>query len=272
MAALKRYAIKIEYDGTNYAGWQRQSNALTVQESVESALLKLSSERLSVLGASRTDAGVHALGQVAHFDSALTVPADKLFLALNTILPPDIRVVASVEAPECFHSRFDASSKSYLYRVKTGKYAPAIFRNICEFVPGRLDLAAMQEAAEVFVGTHDFRCAMAVGSNAKTTVRTIHSFQVSEKNGFIEMEVSGNAFLYNMVRILAGTLIRAGQHRLSVCSMRRALEIGDRDLLGYTAPARGLTLLEVRYEPDVFSNPQSKRLDKLLVVGEAPPI
>jgi tRNA pseudouridine38-40 synthase len=252
MVSLKRYAIKIEYDGTNYSGWQRQNNGLTVQESVENAIFKLSGERTPLWGASRTDAGVHALGQVAHFDSATTVPANKLFLALNTILPPDIRVTASVQAPEGFHSRFDASGKSYLYRVKTGRHAPAVMRHVCEFVPGSLDLAAMQEAADIFVGTHDFRCAMAVGGSAKTTIRTIHSFDVREKNGLIEMEVSGNAFLYNMVRILAGTLIRAGQHRLSAVSMRKALETGERELLGYTAPAKGLTLLEVRYEPDIF--------------------
>ncbi|MGI5899527.1 MAG: tRNA pseudouridine(38-40) synthase TruA [Christensenellales bacterium] len=250
---IKRYAIKIEYDGTGYAGWQRQNNGITVQESVENALLKLSGDRISVLGASRTDAGVHALGQVAHFDSRLTVPASKLFLALNTLLPPDIRVTASTEAPQRFHSRFDAFGKSYLYRVKTGRHAPAISRNICEFVPGNLDIAAMQKAANIFIGTHDFKCAMATGSSAKTTVRTIYSFEVREKDGFIEMEVSGNAFLYNMVRILAGTLIRAGQNRLSVCAMQKALETGDRELMGYTAPAKGLTLLEVRYEPDIFA-------------------
>ena len=252
MADIKRFAIKIEYDGTNYAGWQRQKNAPAVQEAVEDALFRLTKERTTLFGASRTDAGVHALGQVAHFDSATSIPAHKIFLALNTVLPEDIRICASTKVTETFHARFGAQGKRYIYRVCNAVHAPAILRNTCAFVPGELDLGAIKAAAELFVGTHDFICAMSAGGSAKTTIRTIYSLDVTKNGDFIEFEFHGNGFLYNMVRIISGTLICAGQHRLGTSAISAALESGNRELLGFTAPAKGLTLAKVFYEDELF--------------------
>lgn len=247
-----RYAIKVEYDGTNYGGWQRQRNALTVQEVLEAALKGMAGNPVAVTGASRTDAGVHARGQVAHFDAELSVPPHKLFLAMNTRLPPDIRVCASCEAPEGFHARFDAEGKRYLYAISNSTYASAIMRNYCAFVPGDLDVEKMREAARLFVGTHDFRCAMAAGSSATTTVRTVYAIGVQREGDKIDLDVRGNGFLYNMVRIFAGTLIRAGQGKLTIGEIQSAMDCGDRTLLGFTAPAKGLTLMEVYYKNRLF--------------------
>ena len=252
MADIKRFAIKIEYDGTSYAGWQRQKNAPTVQEAIEDALFRLTKERITLFGASRTDAGVHALGQVAHFDSATSIPAHKLFLALNTVLPEDIRICASAEVADSFHARFGAQGKKYIYRICNAVHAPAILRNTCAFVPGEIDIDAMKAAAELFVGTHDFGCAMSAGGSAKTTVRTIYSLGVIKNGSFIELHFHGNGFLYNMVRIISGTLICAGQRRLGASAISAALFNGNRELLGFTAPAKGLTLAEVFYEAEIF--------------------
>lgn len=237
----------MEYDGAAYAGWQRQSNGLAVQEVLEGALARLLGAPTPVTGASRTDAGVHALGQVAHFDTEASIPPAKYALALNTMLPADVRVAASCEAAPDFHARFSTTGKRYTYLICNGTHAPALMRNFAAFVPVRLDADAMASAAALFTGTHDFRCAMAAGNQSKTTVRTIYSFTAARTGDWIELDVSGNGFLYNMVRIMAGTLIRVGLGKLDKAQIARAMELGDRTLLGYTAPPQGLVLREVFY-------------------------
>ena len=247
---MRRIHLIVEYDGTAYAGWQRQANAMTVQEKLERAILKLTGEELCVSGASRTDAGVHALGQSAHFDTESRIPADKFSFALNTLLPPDIRVTRSEEVPLEFHARFSTRGKRYRYLFHAAPHAGALTRNTHAHVIYPLDVEKMQAEAQDLVGTHDFAAFAASGSVVKDTVRTIYRAEVTREGSEIRLVVEGSGFLYNMVRIIAGTLIGVGSGKLEPGAFKRAIASGDRLDLGITAPAHGLTLMEVFYDPD----------------------
>ena len=247
---MRRIHLIVEYDGTAYAGWQRQANAMTVQEKLERAILKLTGEELCVSGASRTDAGVHALGQSAHFDTESRIPADKFSFALNTMLPPDIRVTRSEEVSPEFHARFSTRGKRYRYLFHAAPHAGALTRNTHAHVIYPLDVERMQAEAQDLVGTHDFAAFAASGSVVKDTVRTIYRAEVTSSGSEIRLIVEGSGFLYNMVRIIAGTLIGVGSGKLEPGAFRRAIASGDRLDLGITAPAHGLTLMEVFYDPD----------------------
>ena len=245
---MRKIHLIVEYDGTNYAGWQRQSNAMTVQEKLENAVKKLTGETLCVHGASRTDAGVHALGQSAHFETESRIPADKFSFALNTMLPPDIRVVLSEEADEDFHSRFSTKGKRYRYLFYDAPHAGALNRNTHAHIIYPLDVEKMNAEAQSLVGTHDFGAFAASGSVVKDTVRTIYRAEVKRSGREVCLTVEGNGFLYNMVRIIAGTLIYIGTGKLEPGAFKRAIESGDRLDLGMTAPAHGLTLMKVFYD------------------------
>ena len=247
---MRRIHLIVEYDGTAYAGWQRQANAMTVQEKLERAIRKLTGEELCVSGASRTDAGVHALGQSAHFDTESRIPADKFSFALNTLLPPDIRVTRSEEVPLEFHARFSTRGKRYRYLFHAAPHAGALTRNTHAHVIYPLDAERMQAEAQDLVGTHDFAAFAASGSVVKDTVRTIYRAEVTREGSEIRLVVEGSGFLYNMVRIIAGTLIGVGSGKLEPGAFKRAIASGDRLDLGITAPAHGLTLMEVFYDPD----------------------
>ena len=247
---MRRIHLIVEYDGTAYAGWQRQANAMTVQEKLERAILKLTGEELCVSGASRTDAGVHALGQSAHFDTESRIPADKFSFALNTMLPPDIRVTRSDEVSPDFHARFSTRGKRYRYLFHAAPHAGALTRNTHAHVIYPLDVERMQAEAQDLVGTHDFAAFAASGSVVKDTVRTIYRAEVTSSGSEIRLIVEGSGFLYNMVRIIAGTLIGVGSGKLEPGAFRRAIASGNRLDLGITAPAHGLTLMEVFYDPD----------------------
>lgn len=244
---MRRIHLTVEYDGTDYAGWQRQSNAMTVQEQLERAVKRLTGETVCVSGASRTDAGVHALGQSAHFDTESRIPADKFSFALNTLLPPDIRVVRSEEVSAEFHSRFSGHGKRYRYLIHAAPHAGALDRRTHAHVIYPLDVEKMRREALDLVGTHDFAAFAASGSVVKDTVRTIYRVEVSQRGSEICLIVEGSGFLYNMVRIIAGTLIGVGSGKLAPGAFRRAIESGSRLDLGVTAPAHGLTLMEVFY-------------------------
>jgi len=246
----RRIRLTVEYDGTAYAGWQRQINAVSVQQKLEEAAGKLTGEDIRVTGASRTDAGVHALGQVAHFDTASRIPGDKFCFALNTMLPPDIRVSASCETRSDFHARFDAKGKLYRYLIHNHPHAPALGRNTHAHAIYPLDEELMHEEAQLSVGTHDFQAFAASGSIVKDTVRTIHEARVLRDGNEVELLVRGDGFLYNMVRILAGTLIAVGGGQLAPGAIARAIESKNRLDLGATAPACGLTLMKVYYDDD----------------------
>ena len=243
----RRILLTVSYDGTAYAGWQRQLNAMTVQQRLEEALRKLTGETVSFMGASRTDAGVHALGQRAHFDTDCHIPADRFPNAMNTCLPPDIRVLEGREVNGCFHARFDAKGKQYVYRIHNSRQASALYRNLTAFVPVPLDGEAMRRALPDILGTHDFAAFQTSGGSAKTTVRTRHTATLAQEGCEFTLTLRGNAFLYNMVRIIAGTLVEIGKGKLPETVFRTALETGDRLVLGPTAPACGLELTRVFY-------------------------
>ena len=246
----RRFRLTIEYDGTAYCGWQRQQNGPSVQETLEQALCTLTQERVSVTGSSRTDAGVHALGLCAHFDSATRIPAQKLAFALNTMLPPDIRVRESSLAPEGFHARYSACGKLYRYAFYNARHDCAIGRQYAAHIPLPMDERLMDEEAQALLGTHDFAAFAASGSVAKSTVRTIAGARVTREGERVTLCVMGDGFLYNMVRIIAGTLAEIGTGKRAPGAIARAIETGDRLALGQTAPARGLTLVRVFYEGD----------------------
>ena len=246
---MRRIHMIVEYDGTDYAGWQRQSNAMTVQEKLEIALRRLTGEEIVIAGASRTDAGVHAMGQSAHFDTESRIPADKFSYALNTMLPPDIRVVHSHEVSPEFHSRFSTRGKRYRYLFHAAPHACAIGRNTHAHVIYPLDAELMHKEAQDLVGEHDFAAFAASGSVVKDTVRKIYRADVTRSSSEICLTVEGSGFLYNMVRIIAGTLIGVGSGKLEPGAFKRAIETKDRLDLGITAPAHGLTLMEVFYDP-----------------------
>lgn len=239
--------LTIEYDGTAYCGWQRQANGPSVQQALEQALARLTGEAVCVTGSSRTDAGVHALGLRAHFDSATRIPPEKLAFALNTMLPEDIRVRESALAPEGFHARYSACGKVYRYVFYNARHERALGRQYSAHVPLPLDEALMRREAQALLGTHDFAAFAASGSVAKSTVRTIYRVRVSRHGDEVELTVLGDGFLYNMVRIIAGTLMEVGTGRRAPGAIACAMETGDRLALGQTAPARGLTLVAVLY-------------------------
>ena len=253
---MKRILLTVEYDGTNYAGWQRQINGLAVQQVLEETLQKATKERIVVTGASRTDAGVHALGQAVHFDTESRIPPEKYPFVLNTMLPRDIRVHTGREVPEGFHARFMTCGKRYTYRIVNSRHASAIRRNTHVHVPLPLDLPPMQEAAKQLLGTHDYAAFQAAGGTAKTTIRTITGADLVQQGDEIILTVEGDAFLYNMVRIIAGTLIEIGLGRCSVNAFTEAYETLDRLSLGVTAPPQGLELTKVYYPEAAFVLPE----------------
>ncbi len=245
-----RIKLTIEYDGTNYAGWQRQKNAVSIQETIEHAFFAASGEKVCIHGAGRTDAGVHARAQTAHFDTNCTIPAEKISFALNMHLPPDIRVINSQECPQDFHARYCAVSKTYRYTIHNDVHAPALLRYTAAHVRGRLDIDAMRKAAQAVIGTQDFAAFCAGGSDAVSTVRTVTSIDVIEQRPLIHIDITGSGFLYHMVRIIAGTLIEIGLKKRPPESMARIIAGRDRNAAGITAPAKGLTLMDVHYMPD----------------------
>ena len=246
----RRFRLTVEYDGTAYCGWQRQINGPSVQQVLEETLARLTGEAVTVTGSSRTDAGVHALGLCAHFDSATRIPPDKLAFALNTMLPPDIRIRESSPAPEGFHARYSACGKVYRYAFFNSRHDCAIGRQYAAHVPLELDERLMHEEAQALCGTHDFAAFAASGSVATSTVRTIYRAQVTRSGETVALTVLGDGFLYNMVRIIAGTLMEVGTGKRAPGAIARAIATGDRLALGQTAPAKGLTLMRVLYGGD----------------------
>ena len=245
-----KIALGIEYDGSKYYGWQRQNEVRSVQEKLEKALSQVANEPITVFCAGRTDAGVHALGFMLNFHADTRIPAAKLPLALNQHLPPDIRVLAAQTVPEDFHARYAAHTKTYLYRIHNHPIDSPFDAAYYTRVPRRLDEAAMQAAAQQFVGTHDFLALCAAGSSAAAhgdTVRTITDCHVTRRGDEVDIEVTADGYLYNMVRILAGTLCEVGAGRLRAADIPAILASRDRSRAGPTLPAKGLFLKCVEY-------------------------
>ena len=244
---MKRILLTISYDGTNYSGWQKQKNAMTVQGKFDKACSTLFKTDVESIGASRTDAGVHALGQRAVIDVDTSIPAEKIPLALNPLLPDDIVVTHAEEVGADFNPRFKALKKTYEYSIYNAPFRNPLYRNYSEYVRYELDLDSMRTACEAFVGEHDFRAFCASGNSSKTTVRTIYSLDVEKDGDFIKIRVTGNGFLYNMVRIIAGTLIYVGEGRIAPDNLPEIIASGDRRKAGKTAGPSGLVLVKIMY-------------------------
>ena len=247
-----RYVLKIAYDGTDYAGWQRQKNARSVQEVLENAILEALGQTLRVTASGRTDAGVHAAGQICHFDSdSLTVPPEKMPDCLNRFLPSDVRVIDGFGADESFDSNRSAKRKTYCYSLYVSNREMPLKERYATRVENIPDLAALQKAAKLMEGEHDFKAFCASGSSVKTTVRTVYEVRVEESFSFgcrdIKIYVTGNGFLYNMVRMMTGELLDLASGRRTEESLMKAYETGDRSLLGKTMAAKGLTMFSVEY-------------------------
>lgn len=244
--AQKRVRLIVAYDGTNYHGWQVQNNGITIESELNRCLSELLAEPIEVIGASRTDAGVHALGNVAVFDTNARMPAEKISYALNQRLPEDIRIQKSEEVPADWHPRYCDSRKTYEYHIYRGEFALPTKRLYSLFTYHKLDVEKMQTAAEYFVGEHDFKSFCQVNAQVKSTVRTVTKMQVYEEGPEVIIRVTGNGFLYNMVRIMAGTLLEVGQGKRSPLEIPDMIAARNREAAGPTAPAHGLIL--VKYE------------------------
>lgn len=244
---MKRVKLTIAYDGTNYCGWQIQNNGITVEEVINRHLSLLLGEEIAVIGASRTDSGVHALGNVAVFDTETKIPPEKISFALNQRLPEDIRIQKSEEVSPDFHPRFRDSVKTYEYRILNRKFAVPTERLYSYFVYLPLDIEAMKKGAEYLVGEHDFLSFSAAHTQVLSTIRTIYSICILKEGDMISIRISGNGFLYNMVRLIAGTLIKVGLHVYPAEHVKEILDAKKRGLAGPKSPARGLTLLEIEF-------------------------
>lgn len=245
---LRRIKLTIEYDGTNYHGWQVQDNAHTVQAELEKAILRITGERVRITGSGRTDTGVHALGQVAHFDTSSMISAEKFRNALSAVLPLDVAVISSEEVDFDFHSRFSAIGKTYEYRVFNRHIRSPIMEKRAWHIREAIDLKCLGKAANAFLGTHDFSAFCASGRSISNFERTIHLSEWIEKKELLLYRVCGNGFLYNMVRIMVGTMIEVGLGKRTPESISDTLTGKNRNLAGITAPPQGLYLVEVHYD------------------------
>jgi tRNA pseudouridine38-40 synthase len=244
---VRTLKLTIQYDGTDYVGWQRQPNGVSIQELVERAIEPIEGRPVTIVGAGRTDAGVHALGQVASVQLQSAIDAATLTRALNATLPEDVRVASAEEAAPDFNARFSAIGKVYAYRIWRGAFLPPFERRYVWHVPPPLDVERMREAARPLTGRHDFSAFRAAGSDAATSERTIRDLRLDAEGERITLTIGGDGFLRYMVRAITGTLVDVGQGRRSVESVAAALASRDRAQAGPTAPAKGLVLLKVEY-------------------------
>ncbi len=246
---MKNFKLTIEYDGTGYHGWQIQNNDISIQETIETALSTMTKEKIRLHASGRTDAGVHALGQVANFKTESKITADAFFAGLNSLLPDDIVITACEAVEDDFHSRFSAKIKTYQYRIFNHRVPIAVGRQYAWHIRKKLDVTAMQQAVAHIIGTHDFKSFEGTGSPRAHTIRTVITAEVAEKNnGYLIFEITANGFLRYMVRNLMGTLVNVGLAKTSPEEFKHILEAKNRDLAGATAPPQGLFLVQVSYE------------------------
>ena len=247
----RNIALLLQYKGSAYHGWQRQQNAVTVQEALEKAVAKVCGLTGAITGCGRTDAGVHALYYVCNFFSETKIPDDKIAFALNHVLPDDICILGACTAGESFHARFDVVKKRYLYKILNTTHGDVFQKDLAWHYKYKLDLERMRRASIPILGEHDFHAFCASGAQVKDFVRTVYSLDVSEQSGIITIDVCGNGFLYNMVRIIAGTLAYVGTGRIEPEEIETILASRDRRLAGVTAPPHGLYMAQVSYENEM---------------------
>jgi tRNA pseudouridine38-40 synthase len=257
---VRNVRVLLAYHGASFFGWQRQEGFVSAQQGLEEALLALTGERVRVVGAGRTDAGVHALGQVASFHTSTRLADERLLFALNAHLPPGLVARALETCADDFHAQKDARGKRYAYLVRTETFPLPFGRDLSHWVPEALDLAAMRQAARAFVGRQDFSSLASAGSPRRSNVRHVRAVHLVVRRAGFALVVEGDGFLYNMVRTLAGTLLEVGRGRRSPESVRALLAARDRRLAGPTAPPEGLYLVRVLYsEPAFLSRPAGPR-------------
>lgn len=244
---MRNIKLIIEYDGIEFCGWQKQPEQRTVQGEIEKALRKITREDINIIGSGRTDSGVHATGQVANFFTNSNIPVHKFALALNSVLSKDVTIKESYEADEEFHSRYSAKGKEYKYLIYNQRVRSPLLRHYTYHVPYELDLVKINRAGEDFIGEHDFRSFMASGRDVDNTVRRIDKLSINRDNNIIEIVVRGNGFLYNMVRIMVGTLIDIGIGKISQDNIPNILLSKNRQNAGHTAKPQGLYLEKVFY-------------------------
>jgi tRNA pseudouridine38-40 synthase len=244
---MRNIKLTIEYDGKKFNGWQKQPNKLNIQGEIERAIEGVTKEKVELYASGRTDAGVHAFGQVANFKTNSTLPIEKWPLALNANLKKSIRIKDAKEVDLRFHSRLTCKKKTYRYVINNSKYGTAIYRNLETHIPYKLDVIKMQNAAKYFEGEHDFKAFKSSGGSGKTTIRTIYKAEIKRENERIIIELTGNGFLYNMVRIITGTLVEVGMEKIKAEQIPEIMESRDRKLAGRTLPAHGLCLIKVEY-------------------------
>ena len=246
---MRNIKLTIEYDGKDFNGWQKQPNKLNIQGTIEQAIKIVTGEEVDLIASGRTDAGVHAFGQVANFKTNSNIPIDKIAIALNSNLKKSIRIISAEEVDERFHSRLTCKKKTYRYVINNSEFSSAIYRNLETHIPQKLNVEKMREAAKYFEGEHDFKAFKASGTSSKSSVRTIYEAEVIEMpNNRIYIELTGNGFLYNMVRIIAGTIVDVGVRKIEPEDIKKIIEAKDRNLAGKTLPPNGLYLVNVEYE------------------------
>lgn len=245
---MKRIKLTVAYDGTNYCGWQIQPNGLTIEEVLNRKISRLTKEEIRIIGASRTDSGVHAMGNIAVFDTESTIPPERFAYALNQKLPDDIVIINSEEVPSDWHPRYQNCTKTYEYHILNTKLPNPIKRYTTYHVSFPLDERKMQEAAEYLKGTHDFASFCNIRTNVEDTVRTIYSLDIARKEDEIIIRIQGNGFLYNMVRIIAGSLIRVGRGFYTPEKIKEIRNARKRTEAGVTAPPQGLILMQIQYD------------------------
>lgn len=244
---MRNLKITIQYDGSRYCGWQKQPNSLGIQGNIENAIFEITKEKVNINGSGRTDAGVHALGQVASFKLNSNIPCDKICHALNSKLPKDISIIKCIEVDDSFHARFSANKKTYRYLINNSVYRNPIYKDISYQVKYELDLEKIKDEAKSLIGSHDFKGFMSSGSQVTDTVRIIDDINIYKNDdNLIVIEITGNGFLYNMVRIIVGTLIDIGRGKINM-PLNEIISSKNRKLSGHTAPAHGLFLKKVYY-------------------------
>lgn len=244
---MRNIKLTIEYDGTNYVGWQKQKNGMSIEEKIERAIQGITGEEIRLIGASRTDSGVHARGQVANFLTQSSIPDRKFPSAISSKLPVDIVILDAEEVKDDFHSRYSSLGKRYSYKILNRKQSPAYLRSFVEHCPYELNFEYMKKASMAFLGKHDFTAFRSTGGSAKTSIRTIKYIELTKDEELITLHIEGDGFLYNMVRIIAGTLIDVGKDKIPLDSIPDIIESKDRNRAGKTAGACGLCLERVYY-------------------------
>lgn len=245
---MRNIKLTIEYDGKCYNGWQKQPNKLNIQGEIEKAIYNITKEKVDLIGSGRTDAGVHALGQVANFKTDSQIPIEKLAIAINSQLKNSIVIKNAEEVNERFHSRYNAKQKTYRYIINNSKTGSAIYRNLEYCFPIKLDVEKMKKAAKYFEGEHDFKAFKSSGTSSKNSVRTIYKAEVKQDKERIIIELTGNGFLYNMVRIISGTLLDVGLGKILPEKIPNIIEEKNRQKAGKTLPPHGLYLVAVEYK------------------------